>query len=90
MTEKKHSIASQLNETSEIYLIGAKEGILLQKKVVGSCQKARSNESSEIHFTRINERSEIQFTQINERSEIQFTRINESNEIHASLKSPNP
>ena len=74
----------------KIYQIGAKGGILLQKNRSWFFPKARPNESSEIHFTRINERSEIQFTRINERSEIQFTRINESNEIHASLNSPNP
>ena len=59
--------------------LGQKEGYFCKKIAVGSCQKARSNESSE-----------IQFIQINERSEIQFTQINESNEIHASLNSPNP
>ena len=65
------TIASQLNERSEIYSPGQKEGYFCKKGqlVLG---KTRANESHEIHKTRANESREIHKTRANESSEIQM------------------
>ena len=52
------TIASQLNERSEIYSPGQKEGYFCKKGQL--VLEKRVNESSEIHKTQANESSEIQ------------------------------